>query len=70
MPLLPTYDFMVWTGKTLPLPFTIYFKISTNFYENLCSVCPGIICAQRTGLKGQFGKISAVVGTHLKIVYI
>jgi hypothetical protein len=47
---------MMWTGTTLPLPFTTRFKISIKFYENLSSFSRAITCVQIKGLKGQFGK--------------
>ena len=56
LPVIPTYDFMVWTGTILPLPLKIYFKISTKFYGKLSSVFRAITCVRRIGLKGQFGK--------------
>ena len=54
--LIPAYDFMVWSGTNLPLPFTTNFKISIKLYENFPIVSGAITCVQRKGLKGQFGK--------------
>jgi hypothetical protein len=70
LPLLPTYDFMVWTGTILPLVFTTGFKISIKFYEKLSSGSRAITCAENNGLKGSLESLSAAVGRRLKIVYI